>query len=168
MNPIIRYTLLAASLLCLNAGAAEQAATATVVRETALKKEPFSDAADLTRLAANSSVHILARQGAWLQVRAGDQSGWLRLLAVRGAASARTGDSGLSQAINVARSGSSGTSVATGVRGLSKEQIQNAQPNLAELERMQGYSASEEQARGFAQQAPALVEVSVDYVGAGG
>lgn len=165
-------SIIVAALVAAFAGgaayAAEKLASGQVLREASLKKEPFSDAEDVTELEAGSEVHILGRQGAWLQVKAGEHSGWLRMLAVRGAATSRAGDSGLTQAINVARSGASGTSVATGVRGLSKEQIQNAQPNTAELERMQRYVQSEDQARSFAQQKPALAEASVEYVGADG
>lgn len=145
------------------------AETAQVLRDVELKKEPYADAESLTTLSANSPVQITQRQGAWLQVQTGEHQGWLRLLAVRGTAAAKTGGAGgLNQAINVARSGSSGTSVATGVRGLSKEEIQAAQPNTAELERMQRYAQSDEQARAFAGQAPALAAVELRYLNEAG
>ena len=54
----------------------------------------------------------------------------------------RSGDSGLSQLFNVARTGSSGTQVTTGVRGLEAEQIANASANAAELKKMQACAAS--------------------------
>lgn len=157
-----------AALLFLATLTAQAADGASVVRDVELKREPFTDAETVVELKAQASVQVLARQGAWLQVKSGEHSGWLRLLAVRGVTAAKSGESGLTQAINVARSGSSGTSVATGVRGLSKEQIQNAQPNTAELERMQRYAQSDDQARGFAQQPPALSESQIEYVGEGG
>jgi uncharacterized protein YgiM (DUF1202 family) len=155
-------------LLCLLAAAtaASAAETASVVRKSELKQAPYTDAATVAEVAAQTQVTVLRREGAWLQVQAGAHSGWLRLLAVRGSASARAGDSGLNQAINVARSGASGTSVATGVRGLSKEQIQNAQPNEEELARMQRHAQDEAQARAFAGQKPALASVTLDYLGA--
>lgn len=130
---------------------------AQVLRETALKKEPFADAETIATLPAASAVTILTRQGAWTEVKAGDTSGWLRLLALRsGAVSAAKGDSGLTAAINVARAGASGNTVATGVRGLSKEQIINAVPNAAELAKMQANAVDEPTARAFAAAAPAL------------
>ena len=65
----------------------------------------------------------------------------------------RQGESGLAQVFNVARTGSSGTQVTTGVRGLKAESIANAQPNAAELKKMQGYAATPEAAASFAAQA---------------
>ena len=130
--------------------------TAQVIREAALKKEPFSDAETVSTLPEKTIVQILKRQGAWMQVQAGEASGWLRLLSLRtAAASTASGDSGLTQAINVARSGASGNTVATGVRGLSKEQISNATPDLVELENLRSHAADEASARAFAAAAPA-------------
>lgn len=130
--------------------------TAQVLRETALKKEPFADTETVATLPAASAVTIITRQGAWTEVKAGDTRGWLRLLALRsGAVSTAKGDSGLGAAINVARAGASGNTVATGVRGLSKEQISNAVPNAAELAKMQGNAVDEPTARSFAAAAPA-------------
>lgn len=124
---------------------------AQVIRETALRREPFTDAEAVSTLAANTPVQLLLRQGAWVQVQAGDSQGWLRLLALRTAApAASTGASGLQQALNVARSGASGNTVATGVRGLSKEDITQAKPNPAELEKLGRFAADETLARSFA------------------
>ena len=139
--------------------------TAQVIRETALKKQPFTDAELVSTLPQNTVVQIVLRQGAWMQVQAGEHTGWLRLLSLRtAAASTAQGDSGLSAAINVARSGASGNTVATGVRGLSKEQISNATPNTAELEKMVSFATDEAKARAFA--APA-VEADVSFLESG-
>ena len=141
--------------------------TAQVIRETALKKEPFADAEPVSTLPENTVVQIVLRQGAWMQVQAGENSGWLRLLSLRtAAASTAKGDSGLGAAINVARSGASGNTVATGVRGLSKEQISSATPNVTELEKMAGYASDEAKARAFAAAAPAL-EADVSFLESG-
>ena len=128
---------------------------AQVIRETPLRSEPFTDAEAVHTLAANTPVQLLLRQGAWVQVKvqtaAGESQGWLRLLALRTAApAAATGATGLQQAINVARTGASGNTVATGVRGLSKEDITQATPNLAELEKLGRFATDETQARAFA------------------
>jgi hypothetical protein len=75
------------------------------------------------------------------------------MLALRyGSGAARAGDSGVAQLFNVARTGSSGTQVTTGVRGLDAEQIANASPNAGELKKMQKFSASPEAAAKFAAQ----------------
>ena len=92
------------------------------------------------------------RKGGWTRDKAATGEGWVRMLALRyaGGGEAKAGDSGIVQLLNVARSGTSGTQVTTGVRGLDAEQIANARPNAAELQKMQGYAASKDAAAGFA------------------
>ena len=65
-----------------------------------------------------------------------------------GAASApKPGASGLTQMFNVARTGTSGTQVTTGVRGLDAEQLATAQPNPAELARLEKFAADRDPPR---------------------
>jgi hypothetical protein len=153
-------------LAALFAAGALAAESGVLARATELKQEPFTDAATVQALPAAASVEVLARQGAWMKVRAGEHSGWVRLLAVRMGAGggARSGESGLAKAANVALSGSSGTAVATGVRGLDKEQIANATPNPAEAAKLERYAAAEPQARSFAA-AASLREQNLPYLG---
>lgn len=127
---------------------------ATLIRATELKKEPATDAATVLELAENTGVDALERRGGWTRIKAGGAEGWVKMLALRYGApgTPKQGDTGLSQLFTVARTGSSGTQVTTGVRGLEAEQITNAQPNAAELKRMQGYAASRDSAASFARQ----------------
>jgi hypothetical protein len=127
---------------------------ATVIRATELKREPATDAPTVLELAENTGIEALERRGGWTRVKAGNTEGWVKMLALRYGApgGAKQGDSGLSQLFNVARTGSSGTQVTTGVRGLEAEQITNAQPNAAELKKMQGYAATPSTAASFASQ----------------
>lgn len=127
---------------------------ATLIRATELKKEPATDAVTVSRLEADTAVDALERRGGWTRVKAGSAEGWVKMLALRYGApgAAKQGDSGLSQLFNVARTGSSGTQVTTGVRGLEAEQITNAQPDAAELKKMQGYAATRDAAAAFASQ----------------
>jgi len=127
---------------------------ATLIRTTELKKDPATDAATVSQLEADTTVDALERRGGWTRVKAGAAEGWVKMLALRYGApgAAKTGDSGLSQLFNVARTGSSGTQVTTGVRGLEAEEITNAQPNAAELRKMQGYAATRDAAASFASQ----------------
>jgi hypothetical protein len=137
---------------------------ATVIRATELKKSPTTDAPTVAELAPTTLVEALERRGGWTRVKAQDGEGWVKMLALRYGATgpgARRGDSGLSQLFNVARTGSSGTQVTTGVRGLEAEQIANAAPNAAELKRMQQFAASPEAAAKFAAQGK-LQPVSVE------
>ena len=125
-----------------------------MIRAVDLKQAPASDAATVAALAEQSGVEVLERKGGWTRVRtAAGAEGWLRMLALRYAATgdAKQGDSGIVQLLNVARTGTSGTQVATGVRGLDPEQLRNAKPNAAELKRLQDYRASPDAAAAFAE-----------------
>ena len=139
--------LLLAPALCL-------AEAATVIRATELKQAPATDAASTGQLAENAKVDALERKGGWTRVKAaGGAEGWVRMLALRydGAGATRQGDSGIAQALNVARTGTSGTQVTTGVRGLDAEQLANAKPNTAELKKLERYSAGKDAAAAFAE-----------------
>ena len=143
---------------------------ATVIRATEMKQQPATDARATGQLEENATVDALERKGGWTRVKAaGGAEGWVRMLALRyaGAGDAKQGDSGVAQLLNVARSGTSGTQVTTGVRGLDAEQLANARPNAAELRKMDGYAASKDGAGGFAAQG-GLNAQRVDYPKAGG
>jgi SH3-like domain-containing protein len=141
------------------------AGPATVVRQTEIRKEPAFDSVALARLAQGAKVEAMERRGGWTRVKseAGEQ-GWVRMLLLRheGAGAARQGESGVVAAINVARTGTSGRQVTTGVRGLDAEQLANARPNAAELQKLQGYAASRDAAAQFAG-AGELQAQRVDY-----
>jgi hypothetical protein len=138
---------------------------ASLVRPTELKKTPASDAAKVVDLAENAAVDAGERRGGWIFVRtAAGQEGWVKLLSLRyGAAGApKPGSTGVVQAINVARTGSSGTQVTTGVRGLDDEKIATAQPNPAELRKMEGFAVAASASAEFAQSGK-LQRQSVSY-----
>jgi hypothetical protein len=125
---------------------------ATLIRLTELKKEPASDAATVAELPENAAVDTLERRGGWTRVKSASGEGWVRMLALRfgGPGEVKKGDSGVSKLFNVARTGSSGTTVTTGVRGLDPEMLAKAQPNPAELAKMEQYAVTQEAAAGFA------------------
>lgn len=153
-----------AALLALALSTAAPAETAITVRNTELKKEPYSDAATVATLAGQEKVEIVRRQGAWTQVKTAAAQGWVRMLSLRlGEGAARQGDSGIGSLLNVARSGSSGTTVSTGVRGLSEEDLKNTKPNPEELQKMERLAASAQEARNFAGSAK-LNSRQVDYL----
>lgn len=152
---------------CLPLSAQQPAYVATA---TDLKRDPTRESETLEVLPANTALTQLKRQGAWVQVQRGEQLGWVRMLVVRSGTpgAARKGESGLSRLFNLARSGSSGAVTTTGVRGLDKEQIQNAAPNPAELAKLDAFAISDEQARKFAGAKPVLKAESLAYVNADG
>ena len=137
---------------------------ATVIRATELKSAPASDAATVSQLAENAAVDALERRGGWTRVKAGSAEGWVKMLALRYGAGGTTkrGDTGIAQVFNVARTGSSGTQVTTGVRGLDEEKLANAQPNPAELEKLNKFAVERSAAAGFAAKGK-LSAHQVDY-----
>src|SRR5216110_3249937 len=107
--------LLLLPLVCL-------AEPATLIRATELKKDPATDAATVVQLPENTAVEVLERAGGWTRVKSPKGEGWVKMLALRYGGTAKGGESGVSQVFNVARTGSSGTQVTTGVRGLDEQQ----------------------------------------------
>ena len=160
---ILRVILLFVVLAAAPAVAQE---TGFAVRQTEVKKEPFSDAATVGTLAEKAQVKLVKREGGWMQIESAAAAGWVRMLSIRIAAGAEKagGDSGVKSLFNVARTGSSGTSVATGVRGLDKEQIKNARPNPVELQKLSAYAAARADAEQFAAGDPQLKAQSIDYL----
>jgi len=125
---------------------------ATLIRATELKKYPATDAETVASLPENAAVDAIERRGGWTRVKSASGEGWVRMLALRfgGPGEAKRGDSGISSLFNVARTGSSGTTVTTGVRGLDPEMLAKAQPNPAELAKMEQFVATPDAAAGFA------------------
>lgn len=135
---------------------------ATVIRATELKADPATDAATVAQLPEKAQVDALERKGGWTRVKAGGAQGWVKMLALRYDGTAKRGDTGVAQAFNVARTGSSGTQVTTGVRGLDEEQLAKAQPNPAELAKLDRYAVDRAGANEFAAEGK-LSPVSVAY-----
>src|SRR5215831_5768946 len=157
----MRIALLALLLLAAPAFAQE---TGFAVRDTEVKKEPFSDAQTVGTLAEKAQVKVLARQGGWMQVESGAVSGWVRMLSIRMNSSQSSFGSGLRSLFSVARTGSSGQTVTTGVRGLDKEDIKNAKPNPEEVKKLAAFAASRSDAQKFAAGNPQLKTQKIDYL----
>ena len=137
---------------------------ATVIKPSELKQQPATDAATVATLAENTAVDALERKGGWTRIKAPAGEGWVRMLVLRfgAGAPAKAGSSGLTQLFNVARTGTSGTQVTTGVRGLEADQIAAAQPNPAELAKLEGFAADRAAAEKFAAEGK-LAPKALDY-----
>jgi len=162
-----RFCILLVLLLPLLAYAGEAAQT---LIKTDLKQEPFADAQTIATLDASTAVEVIKRQGGWVQVKpATGTEGWVKMTSIKIAgsvAAGKSGDSGLGSLLNVARSGRSGNTgvtVATGVRGLSPEDMKNAKPAPDEVKKLDNYAASKSQAESSASKAK-LASQKVDYL----
>jgi len=124
------------------------------VRQVELRQNPAADAKSLSTVPADTTVDLVKREGAWVQLKSGRVTGWAKLFDIRrpaagGAqAAAGTGNS-LSQTLNLA-AGNRGTSVTTGVRGLDADTLRKAVPNAQQFTTLETYASTREQARTFA------------------
>ncbi|MBC7756441.1 MAG: SH3 domain-containing protein [Bdellovibrio sp.] len=143
-NYLKKYLLisLAAPILAL-AGEA-----GTALKADVLRAEPFADAKTAGSLNKNDTLDILAKKGAWLQVKSKSASGWVRILSVkRGGASV----SGSSIAdIASGRAGTGKVVSTTGIRGLSAEELKAAKFNEDEMKKMESHAVSATDAQSFA------------------
>lgn len=129
------------------------------VSKTELKALPDDGSDTLLELTEGAEIIIGQRKGAWYAARAGEESGWLRMLSVRlSSTTTRPGDSGVRSLLQVGRSDAT---VTTGVRGMTVEELRNARENRAELEVMAEQQPTAEEIDAFAQ-AGALTARQVD------
>jgi hypothetical protein len=136
---------------------------AYTVRSTEIKQLPYSDATTVGTLDEKAKVNIMLRQGGWVKINSGNGNGWVRMLSLRSDSTAKKGDSGLQSMLNVGRSGSSGITTTTGIRGLSEEDLKNAKPNPEEFEKLQKYALNKAKAEKFARDAK-LKTQQLDYL----
>jgi len=148
----------------------------TLERDSVVRAEPRTDSAVVANLARGVSGEALARHGAWVQVRTATTTGWLYSFNVRFGVPAGTAGSGESggtgsvlgrvfaprQKVNV--------TATIGVRGLDEEDLKQAQFDGGQLQALDGFAASREQAQAHAGDAglsPTRVEYLARPAGAG-
>jgi hypothetical protein len=140
----------------------------TIERDTPLYAEARTDAKVVTRLKQGSSGEVVGKNGAWLNLKTPEASGWLFSFNVRFASaqsgaqsSSGGGDAvvgrlfGPRQQINVTST--------MGVRGLEEEDLKQARLDPEQLKLLDQYAASKQDAEGGAQ-ATGLSAVRVDYL----
>jgi hypothetical protein len=161
--------LLVAGLSLIGDAAAQEAAATN--RATDLKERPSAEARTIAPLAADAPVKVLARQGAWTQVEAGTQRGWVRAFHLRFQSTVET-PSGSGGGITSffgfgARQAPTTSKVATlGIRGLTPDDFKNASPDPAALKKLQSWRSDKASAERFAKEAK-LAPVAIAYTGGG-
>ncbi len=165
----------------------------TVRLSTPLRSEPQASAATLQTLATGAPLEVYDRRGAWYQVRANGQEGWVRFTMVRlrssDAASASAGtqfDNVTTQESEATRQSSGffsnfsrgvtgifGSSNANtpstsgtstiGIRGLNSSMLAGARPNPGELKKLERFAAGDAEAIRFAEEI-ALTRHDVAYL----
>ena len=120
----------------------------TAIKADTLRVEPYADAKTAGNLNKNDVVDILAKKGAWLQIKTKSASGWVRILSVkRGGAS--TSNSNIAD-IASGRTGTGKVVSTTGIRGLSAEELKAAKFNEDEMKKMESHAVSANDAHQFA------------------
>ena len=163
----------AASLLAIflsfaaSAWAQDQAFTK---RATDLRDRGAADAKTVASLPEGTPVKVISRAGAWTQVEANGQKGWVNAFHLRFPVVVEKspgGGSALSSVTSIfggSRSDQKTTVATTGIRGLSPEDLKNAAPDAAALAKAQSYRADKPAAERFARDGK-LASVNVDEGG---
>lgn len=126
------------------------AETGTALKADTLRLEPFSDAKTLSTIAKGESVEILSKKGAWLQIKAKKNTGWVRLFSIK--RGALTSGNQVKGVVDVAsgRAGTGKVISTTGIRGLNAEELKAAKFNEDEIKKLEGYMQTSADAQVFA------------------
>ena len=157
--------LLAALLL---AGAPAAAQQVTLERDSPLYAEPRLDAPQVTRLKLGATGEVVGKQGAWLNLKTPDGTGWLFSFNVRfqsqPSSAGSTGATTTAGRLLGPRRNVSVTST-IGIRGIDEEDLKGASFNADQMKLLEGYAATKEAAEQKAR-ASGLAPVSVEYMDA--
>lgn len=140
--------LLAALLLV--PGLVLAAESGTALKNDTLRKEPYADATSTGSLKRNDKVEILAKKGAWLQVKTRQSTGWVRLLSVKRGSTGTSSEAAGVLGLATGRAGTGQVVSTTGVRGLSEEELKSAKFNEEEIKQLEANTISAEDGRKFA------------------
>jgi Bacterial SH3 domain len=155
MEPMIFRiaALIVAMFLASAAWAQEQAFTN---RSTELKDAASPSAKTLSSLPDSTSVKVLARSGGWTKVEANGQQGWVNVFHLRFPATVEKSTSSGNPLNSITgffggNKDQQKTNIATtGIRGLSPEDLKNANPDPAALALLQSYRVDKPVAERFA------------------
>lgn len=127
---------------------------ASVVRQTDLKAQAFSDAATLKVLPENLKIDVLSRKASWMEVKAQGTLGWVKMLSLRfdNKVESSTGIGGLAKSLFDASKSGGGSSVTTGAKGFDKEKFIHPTPNPEALAKMKQFNTPKGDASNFAKQ----------------
>ncbi len=146
----LKCLLIAVSLpALLFANVSMSAETGSALKNDSMRLEPFTDAKVAGSFNRGDALEILKKQGAWLQVKAKNTTGWVRLLSVKRSASNGNQAAGVLAAAS-GRAATGQVVSTTGIRGLSEQDLKAAKFNETEVKSLESYTKSAEQGRQFA------------------
>jgi hypothetical protein len=137
--------------------------TVNTNRATDVRANPDDSAAVLQMLAPQTRVQVLERKGAWTRIKTDKETGWVRMMHLRGGATVTdapqpSAGGGFLSGLNRLVGGSQPTtqraqSATLGVRGLSPEELKSASPNPQALAQTKSFAASKPEAEEHAKAA---------------
>ena len=141
-------------------------------RSTEVKDRAALDARTLGELREGTEVKVVQRAGGWARVEGGGMNGWVRVFHLRFPATTQAASSSGFGSFFSSAAGAIGgrertkttTIATTGIRGLSPEDLKNANPDPAALRQMQSYRADKPAAERFAREGK-LRDVQVEDEG---
>ncbi len=150
----------------------------TTNRATAMRSQPDDSASSLQSLPPQTKVQLIERKGAWSRVKTDSQTGWVRMMHLRGgitleeqAPSTSSGGGFLSGANRFfggnKQSNMRAQSATLGVRGLSPEELKAASPNPQALATVKSFASTKADAEQYAKAAN-LSSANVTDPGAAG
>lgn len=131
-------------------------------RATDMFKAADSDSPVVEKLPAKTQVYVVERKGKWHRVNAASNAtGWVNMMHLRGEVIvvASGSEPGLMSGLTGFLSASSGSGsqksqgATLGIRGLSAEDLQNAAPNPAALQKARSFKSEASEAERFAREA---------------
>jgi len=162
----IGSAVIAALALTGFAGVVAQAQeSVTTNRATEVRANPDDAAASLQSLAAQAKVQVIERKGAWSKVKTETQTGWVRMMHLRGGVTleeapqsgSKSSGGGFLAGFNRLLGGNQQTSqraqsATVGIRGLSAEELKTASPNPQALADMKSFVCNKPDAEKFARE----------------
>jgi Bacterial SH3 domain len=128
----------------------------TTNRATEMRSAPDDSATVVKRLPEKTQLQLLERKSAWSRVKSGNDTGWVRMMHLRGGATVvvdeQTATGSWLARMERLLSGSGGNarssnqraqSATVGIRGFSREDVASAELNPAELEKLKRFQASD-------------------------
>lgn len=140
-------------------------------RSTELKDKAAADARTVATLPENTAVKVIGRGGAWTNVDASGQAGWVRAFHLRFPVVIEKGGSssnplsGISSMFGGGRQ-EKATIATTGIRGLTPDDLKSSSPNNEALAKANSYRSDKPTAERFAREGK-LENTKVDYTEGG-
>ncbi|QGX38373.1 hypothetical protein [Permianibacter aggregans] len=145
-----KITLTLILLLAVPCSFAAPSQSGQLVTDAELKSQPEPKAPTLLALKQGQTLAIKERRGGWYAADVDTTGGWVRMLHVRMIGDIESHASSSAKSLTQVRRGDS--TIATGIRGLSEQQLKQAKENLPELKRLDRWSANDKEAAQFAKE----------------